>query len=529
MNLSGRVRAAKQDVSTWVEARSWLAMLRQPLVWALLMAFLWGGLRFNHIQVGTFFDDAHYIVLAESLSSGQGYRLINYPYAPVEPAFPPGWPLLLAPLVWLFPDNFTVLKLLTFTLWLASLFLIYRLWLQHPTKGGVALLLVAANPHLAGMAGTVMSEAAYLFFSLLSFHLLQVWEERRNPWLLVAMMVTAVYALMIRTVGITLVAGLVTYLLFRYQRRYLRWLIGLLVFGLGPLAWFYSRYQGQFIFSELYSQHVVYVLGEIGRFLRFWQHLPALDYPTMAHALIPVFNLEQAEVLLTANGIHFFSLLLFLMVVAGFFLRWPHYQATEFYIFFYVGLLYVWFTYINHVQLRQLLPILPFLYYYLVQSIVWLGEKLTRSQYATLFTRVAAVGLLMICFLFNLYAWQRPERERITNLELGTTWIRQNSAPDVVVMTEDAVPEYLYMRRQTLNYPRYGEMAATINEYGVDYVMLRPSLAWWDKPFNFLNRFTVRHVRSFIIDHPRRFTLVYQDRVNNVHIYQINPSIRDSS
>lgn len=46
-------------------------------------------LRFDTIPVGAFFDDAHYIVLAESLAAGTGYRLVNLPSTPVEDAFPP--------------------------------------------------------------------------------------------------------------------------------------------------------------------------------------------------------------------------------------------------------------------------------------------------------------------------------------------------------------------------------------------------------------------------------------------------------
>ena len=41
--------------------------------------------RFDTTQVGFFNDDAHYIVLAESLATGHGYHLINYPNFPLEP------------------------------------------------------------------------------------------------------------------------------------------------------------------------------------------------------------------------------------------------------------------------------------------------------------------------------------------------------------------------------------------------------------------------------------------------------------
>jgi hypothetical protein len=54
-------------------------------------------LRFDSLQIGTSYDDAKYIILAESLASGQGYELINFPRPQIERNFPPGWPLVLAP------------------------------------------------------------------------------------------------------------------------------------------------------------------------------------------------------------------------------------------------------------------------------------------------------------------------------------------------------------------------------------------------------------------------------------------------
>ncbi|MBL8063893.1 MAG: hypothetical protein JNK32_12770, partial [Anaerolineales bacterium] len=67
-------------------------------------------LRFDSLQLGTSYDDAHYIILAESLANGQGYELINFPRPQIERNFPPGWPLLLAPFTVILPKNYDALK-----------------------------------------------------------------------------------------------------------------------------------------------------------------------------------------------------------------------------------------------------------------------------------------------------------------------------------------------------------------------------------------------------------------------------------
>src|ERR1051325_3510223 len=63
--------------------------------------------------VGAFQDDAIYTLLAKSLATGHGFRMINLPGAPHATHYPPGYPLLLAALWKLspaFPDNIVVFK-----------------------------------------------------------------------------------------------------------------------------------------------------------------------------------------------------------------------------------------------------------------------------------------------------------------------------------------------------------------------------------------------------------------------------------
>jgi hypothetical protein len=62
---------------------------------------------------GLYVDDAWYIVLAKALWQGDGFRLISSATTPILPAFPPGFAMLLAPVVGLtadFPANVMALK-----------------------------------------------------------------------------------------------------------------------------------------------------------------------------------------------------------------------------------------------------------------------------------------------------------------------------------------------------------------------------------------------------------------------------------
>ena len=64
-------------------------------------------------HVGVFHDDAMYVILARSLATGQGFRYLNLPGAPIASHFPPGYPAVLS-LIWRvaprFPANLGALK-----------------------------------------------------------------------------------------------------------------------------------------------------------------------------------------------------------------------------------------------------------------------------------------------------------------------------------------------------------------------------------------------------------------------------------
>ena len=93
-------------------------MLRQPspsaphatagqiALWgALMVAVLWLSMRgWGSFQLGVYQDDATYTVLARSLAGGGPYGLINEPGMPSPPRFGFGFPLLLAPVVKVFPN-----------------------------------------------------------------------------------------------------------------------------------------------------------------------------------------------------------------------------------------------------------------------------------------------------------------------------------------------------------------------------------------------------------------------------------------
>jgi hypothetical protein len=138
-----------------------LGLAAMALALALLTVTPW--------PVGVFQDDAIYVVLAKSLASGDGFRMINMPGAPHATHFPPGYPLLLAAL-WKvypsFPDNIVLFKFANALFLAAAAFGTYRFSRSRLGLGSagasIAAMVGTISVVILLLTGVVMSEPLYM-------------------------------------------------------------------------------------------------------------------------------------------------------------------------------------------------------------------------------------------------------------------------------------------------------------------------------------------------------------------------------
>ena len=117
---------------------------------------------------GLYGDDAFFIVLAKSLAQGDGFKLISST-TPIQPAFPPGFPLLLTPLVWLspnFPDNVLLLKSVSMAAMLGAGALTYIYFVRYrqisAAFAATVAVLTVLLPALVFLAtSTVMADVSF--------------------------------------------------------------------------------------------------------------------------------------------------------------------------------------------------------------------------------------------------------------------------------------------------------------------------------------------------------------------------------
>lgn len=216
---------------------------RRTLLATLAVAVLLGLFAMNEVPVGIFQDDGHYLILARSLAFGDGYRYTNLPGAPAGTHFPPGFPLLLAPLWWVaprFPANVVFFKLVNVALLPFAALAVRRfarrvggLSVLASTVGTVAC--IATVPVLF-LNGLLFSETAFVAALYATLVIAERFVSRPLPsWRHALLIGLAVGVLaLLRTVGLALLPGLLLLLLVRHRGRDAAVLLGGALILLAP-------------------------------------------------------------------------------------------------------------------------------------------------------------------------------------------------------------------------------------------------------------------------------------------------------
>jgi len=133
------------------------------------------------------------------------------------------------------------------------------------------------------------------------------------------------------------------------------------------------------------------------------------------------------------------------------------------------------------------------------------------------------VGLVLLGR--NIQDWRNPVRNRITDLSIGTVWVRENAPLESIVMVRDPVPDYLYTRRRTIPYPGDRE---NIEEYvrvnGIDYIIISPKLQ--TPRTTELGEYVEEHLLPALSANTESYRVVYADPVHNVAVYEVICSSR---
>jgi hypothetical protein len=194
----------------------------------LLVGLVHVALVAPHYFVGSFDDDAGYILAAKALLAGHGLTWLMPTGTTVAGAYPPGYSALLAPLLWIWPHTYVPLRLLSVACY-AAIFPLTWMYLGRRRVGDgvriVTLLILALGPPLATFGSMVMAETPYLVLLLVLLILVDRWDAQARVFTLngVAVIVAAAGLVWLKEAGIGAVAGLCVWLLLPWGRHRPSW------------------------------------------------------------------------------------------------------------------------------------------------------------------------------------------------------------------------------------------------------------------------------------------------------------------
>jgi len=172
-------------------------------------------------HVGSFDDDANYVMAARALARGAGLTAkLAGTGTPLVGVYPPGLPSILAPFARVWPHGLAPLRVLPFACFVA----IFPLTWAFLGRRGVSdrarlavLALLALNPVLATYATMVMPETAFVVLFLLLLLAVERWQ--RQPEVLtfagLATVAAAAGLLWLKEAGLGIAVGVVAWLLLR--------------------------------------------------------------------------------------------------------------------------------------------------------------------------------------------------------------------------------------------------------------------------------------------------------------------------
>jgi hypothetical protein len=466
----------------------------------LLAAFaLLAALRLNETPVGSLTDDAYYVAMARSLAAGHGPVVQPGPDVPAaNPGlFPPGFPLLLAPLTRLRPDGLGLLKLVPLLGAFALLGLTWQLTARQVFRESTAQRLavlagVALNPWLVAWSGRITSDvpfAALALGALLVARPLAGGRDEPGPARYAAVIALTGLAMLTRGVGLAVLLALVTVLVAR--RRWTR--AGIVLAGValtqsvlllpgwsaGSL-WLGDGYQAQ-----LLTHHA----GVVARAAFMWNSLVGY-INELATLLVPVFGVAleaRLGVLVSAVLRLWVAVVLMGHIVIGVWRTRSTARAGDAlpdlllaYTGFTVLALVNFDGWPSGVQTRLLLPLLPPLWWWAMRGNLFAGS------------RVLLLGLaLLACLGHNAWRVARPLEEASARAGHGfvdpgdgAAWLRAHLEPADVVVAQEPLVRQVRLGRPVIGLPatalgaaaNLAALEAHAARYGACWLWLGPSV-----------------------------------------------------
>ena len=407
--------------------------------------------------VGAYEDDAIYTVLAKSLATGEGYRMINLPGAPYATHYPPGYPFLLS-LLWRawpeFPDNVVVFKFANAVLLAVAAVAIY--WFARSRLGfravSAALIAVAGTVSITMLqiAGLVLSEP--LFVALLFLSLPVVERAVRDGDLRHAAFAGLLLGALttVRTIGIVAIGA--TFVMLLLHRRLLAAVVLVATTAVFLVPW-------QLWVSAHQADIAPILTGKYGSYST-WMADGYREHPTVFAREVILKNLASLGswmsylfMPVTRRAVTIVSLLALVpTIAAGLILLGKRAPVMVAFCLMYIGLIVVW----PFDPYRFLLALWPVIVVAVAAAArgAWnwpAPSGVPRLARGVALGAVAYLAVGHVAYNWRMYqgeTWVWLQRKAGLSSKPLVEWVDRNTRPEDVLSTEHDVLVYLYTGRR---------------------------------------------------------------------------------
>lgn len=465
-------------------------------------------------------DNCGYYILADGLSSGQGYSMVNTIDASPANHFPPGFSFLLSLFMRIGVESLVALKIVNGLLFFLVSLVFYKVVYLLTKRQVLSIVLgvfVLLNVHLLTYSTVLMSEISYSLFQLLTIYFWIRWYRQKYPlksWLFPAMAICMILSIYIRTMGVTLLGASLVHILLIHRK----YLIGIILFtfvGLALLPW---QIRSQNLGGNSYMRQLMRVkpydpaseqigLGDIGNRVKLnaWRYtskeIPNSVFPNV----VPQYRNPQTGDWIKSPTKHW--ILGIVIIVLGLLGIWsdPKYRWMFLLIFggnFAIFLVWpeVWFG------IRFILPLIPFMQLFGILGIYFLLTKLVPKQTKLINSPVFALsfGLLLIPQISSIQQLQEKKDADYPpnwgNFIRMAEWAGEN-LEDAVISSRKPQIFYVAGNQKTTNF-RYtsdrGAILKRFDEQKVTHVVM--------EQLGFSQ--TGRYLYPLISSDPEKFKLV---------------------
>ena len=460
-------------------------------------------------------DNAQFINLGRSLADGHGLSETIEGEPSPHTKYPFGFPLLLAIVHIIFPDNLIALKSLSVLLYAISIPLIYlliRRFANPPMALGISALCLISPP-LLDYSHQVMSEIPFLLFSIIALILLHRAHKSSTLSTLALAIIAMIAAYYIRSAGIILIGtGIIFFALHKKWKE-----AGLIAIGSFLLALPHqirnaslggNDYINQLLSINPYRPEEG-ALTLIALTERIIANLELYGLLVIPYIFVPSF-IETSY--FSGLGLVFSGLLIYALIT-GLIKR----HLLIVYLTCYLGLYILWPDVWS--DTRFLVPAIPILFYAILTSIDELLQLLART-----IKKTASRAGIVLFFLFILgsnilelnYLAEHTGKllPNWNNYFAAAEWIRDNTDPDVKVACRKPYLLNAIANRKATGYlwKAPDQVIADFEKKGIEIVVVE-NLGFKSTP-DFLvpaiqthkNRFKVLH----IIHNPNTYVLKFK-------------------